>query len=249
MENERIKALMVDDEEGARAIISKLLLRFYPEIDIIGQASEVEEAVAIIKDKQPDVVFLDIEMPTYPGYQLVSFFEKIEFEIIFITAYNQYALKAFELAAVDYLLKPIEISRLKEALEKLKEKVKVKKIKQNYQVLLDSMQNKQIDQIIVPYQDAQKVLRLDTVIAIEAQEAYSCVHTIDGEQYLVSKNLKQFESLLDDHDQFFRTHKSWLVHLTHIEKLHKSKMLLELKNGLKAKLSRYKKADFLKLFK
>jgi two-component system LytT family response regulator len=248
MEDKKIKALIVDDEEGARTIISKLLQRFCPEVDVIATASDVEEAVAQIKKQEPDVVFLDIEMPNYPGYQLVSFFEEIRFEIVFVTAYDQYALKAFELSAVDYLLKPIEIARLKEATKKLKERLKTKEIRENYQVLLETMQTKQLDQIVVPYQDAQKVLLLDSIVAIEAQEAYSCVHTVDGDKYLVSKNLKQFESLLEDNQQFFRTHKSWLVNLQYIEKFNKGKLELELKNGIVAKLSRYKKTTFLQQF-
>ncbi|MGL4597265.1 MAG: LytR/AlgR family response regulator transcription factor, partial [Bacteroidia bacterium] len=98
----RIRAILVDDEESARDVLQNLLLRFCPEVELIAKCENILEAVELIKKEEPDLVFLDIEMPNYAGYEIVSFFEKINFQIIFITAYDQYAIRAFEIAAIDY---------------------------------------------------------------------------------------------------------------------------------------------------
>ena len=118
----KIKAILVDDEESARDVLENLLRRFCPEIDLLDKCNNVEQAVESIKQHKPNLVFLDIEMPNYAGYELVDFFTEIDFEIIFVTAYDQYAIKAFEVSAVDYLLKPIEIERLKESVSRVSPK-------------------------------------------------------------------------------------------------------------------------------
>lgn len=118
----KIKAIIVDDEESARDVLENLLLRFCPEVTLVAKCSHVEEAVQTIKNTQPHLVFLDIEMPNYAGYEITEFFDELPFDIIFVTAYNQYALRAFEVSATDYLMKPIDIERLKEAVQKVVEK-------------------------------------------------------------------------------------------------------------------------------
>jgi two-component system LytT family response regulator len=109
----KIKAIIVDDEESARDVLQNLLLLFCPNVEVVAKCENVLKAVDAINKEQPDLVFLDIEMPNYAGYEIVNFFDKINFEIIFVTAYDQYAVRAFEVAAIDYLLKPIDIDRLK----------------------------------------------------------------------------------------------------------------------------------------
>ena len=240
----KLRTIIVDDEESARDILSNLLKRFCPEVDVLDKCQDVLSAVESIKEHSPDLVFLDIEMPNYAGYELPSFFDTIDFEIIFATAYEQYALKAFELAAVDYLLKPIEIARLQEAVQKVASKVQYKVAQENYLALMNSMRSKELQKIAVPYQDGQKLLNIDTIVAIEAQEAYSCIYTEDNQRYTVSKNLKQFESLLSDISLFFRTHKSWIINIKHIDSLNKSNMEILMKTGISAKLSRYKREEF-----
>ena len=200
-------------------------------------------AIESIKNKKPDVVFLDIEMPNYAGFEIVSFFKEIDFEIIFVTAYDKYAIKAFEISAVDYLLKPIDISRLKEAVIKLEEKLKVKSVNLNYNALSENLQSKKINNLIIPFEGNHKAIKIDDIVAIEAQEAYSCIHT-NERNFLVSKNLKHFESVLEDNSSFFRTHKSWIVNVNHMINYSKSKFEINLSNSITAKLSKYKKSDF-----
>ena len=238
----KLKAIIVDDEESARNVLSSLLSTFCPTIEIIATCSNVIEAVETIKKHRPDVVFLDIEMPNYAGYELVSFFEKINFEIIFVTAYDQYAIKAFEVSAVDYLLKPVEIKRLKESVNRLKNKIDLAD-NHNYQTLSENLKNDTISKIIIRHNNCQKVISIKNIIAIEAKEAYSCIHT-SNEKYLMSKNLKHYETVLDQNDSFFRTHKSWIINISHLITFSKSKLEIKLTSGIIAKLSKYRKSAF-----
>lgn len=235
-------AILVDDEESARNVLFNLLSRFCPEITVLAKCKNVPEAVEAIKQQQPDVVFLDIEMPNYAGYEIVSFFEKIDFEIIFVTAYDKYAIKAFEVSAVDYLLKPIEIDRLKKAVEKFKEKATLKN-SNNYQVLTENLKTNQVQKMAVRHNGVQEIIDVASIIAIEAQEAYSCIYTSEN-KYIMSKNLKHFETVLENNTSFFRSHKSWMVNLSELKSYSKSKFEVELKSGLIAKLSKYRLPDF-----
>ena len=239
----KIKAIIVDDEESARNVLSSLLIRFCPSIEIINKYSNVLSAVEGIKEIKPDVVFLDIEMPNYAGYELVSFFDKVDFEIIFVTAYDKFALKAFEISAVDYLLKPIEIDRLKQAVNKLESIHELKNNSKNLEALKENLKKETLSKIIVRQNGDQEIVDVENIIAIEAQEAYSCIHTTTG-KYMMSKNLKHYESLLADNKSFFRTHKSWLINLNHLKSFSKSKFEIDMSSGINAKLSKYRIAEF-----
>ena len=118
----KIKTIVVDDEESARDVIKNLLVRFCPDIEIVDICTSVPEAVESIKIHKPQLVFLDIEMPNYAGFEIVNFFEEVNFEIVFLTAYEQYAIKAFEISAIDYLLKPISFARFSRAISKVQAK-------------------------------------------------------------------------------------------------------------------------------
>lgn len=209
----------------------------------------LDDAVAAIKTASPDVVFLDIEIPNYAGYEIVNFFDKIDFEIIFITAYDNYAIKAFEISAVDYLLKPIDIDRLKKSIEKLEQKIALKSIKQNYDVLKENLNQKTLQKIVVPNHGDQKVIPLNSIVALEAKEAYTTIHTLEEGRFMMSKNLKHFENLLEYDSNFYRSHKSWLIQIPLIQKYSKSDLTIQLSTNLTAKLSKYKKSEFEAIFK
>lgn len=241
--------IIVDDEESARNILGNLISRFYPELNVVATCEDLTQAVSKIEEHQPNLVFLDIEMPNYAGYEIVTFFKEINFEIIFITAYDHYAVKAFEVAAVDYLLKPIEIDRLKEAIERFKNKVVKNNAALNFQVLQESLTSNNIKNIIVQYNGGQKSLPINDIISIEANESYSEIKTIQNEVYLMSKNLKYYELLLENNTEFFRSHKSWIINKIWLEKFSFTTMDIHLKLGIVAKLSKYKKQDFLDVIK
>lgn len=240
---EKLKAILVDDEESARDVLENLLLRFCPEVELVAKCNNVLQAVEVINKEQPHLVFLDIEMPNYAGYEIVNFFKEINFEIIFVTAYDQYAIRAFELSAIDYLLKPVDIERLKMAVSKVKIQFDLKQNSERLQLLSTTLQTKEIKNILVAEKGNQYLVPVDYIIAIEAQESYCFIHTTD-KKYMVSKNLKHYETIFVENPSFIRVHKSWLIAKEHIVNYSKSDLSINLTNGINAKLSKYKKAEF-----
>ncbi len=239
----KIKAILVDDEESARDVLQNLLERFCPDIELLAKCENIPDAVDKIKKQQPDLVFLDIEMPQYSGFEIVKFFKDINFQIIFVTAYDQYAIKAFEVSAVDYLLKPIDIARLKLSIERVRQRQNVLQQAERLNLLNDTLQQKQIKNIIVSDKGNQNIISVEGIIAIEAQESYCLIHTKD-KKFTASRNLKHFETLLESLPQFIRVHKSWLINKEHLLNYSKSELSIQLNGEIIAKLSKYKKADF-----
>lgn len=234
---------MVDDEESARDVLQNLLLRFCPQVELVAKCSHVEEAVNTIKTEKPDLVFLDIEMPNYAGYEIIGFFSEINFEIIFVTAYDQYAVRAFEIAAIDYLLKPIDIQRLKLAVERVLKQKNIELQAERLSLLSNTLKNKHLKNIIISDKGQQNVIAIESIIAIEAQESYCTIYSTE-KTVTASKNLKHFETVLGELPVFFRAHKSWLINIKHIVNYSKSELEIKLSSNIKAKLSKYKKAEF-----
>ncbi|MES2556515.1 MAG: response regulator transcription factor [Bacteroidota bacterium] len=240
----KIRAILVDDEESARDVLSNLLARFCPEVELLEKCTNVESAVKAIHQHQPDVVFLDIEMPNYAGYEIVHFFDEVQFEIIFVTAYDSYALRAFEVSAVDYLLKPIDIERLTQAVSKVQQTVDLKQLAQRYSLLGETLQTNELKSIIVAEKGYQEIIQLADIVAIEAQESYSYIHTVSGKKYMASKHLKHFERVFEGQSVFLRVHKSWIINKTMVLNYSKTDLTINLETGISAKLSKYKKVEF-----
>ena len=199
----KIRAILVDDEESARDVLENLLRRFCPDVEVVSKCSNVIQAVEACKNESPDLVFLDIEMPNYAGYEIVNFFETIPFEIIFVTAYDKYALRAFEISAIDYLLKPVDIDRLKEAVSKIKKLTDLKQNSERLSLLSQTLQSKEVKSILVSDKGFQQIIAVDSIIAIEAQESYCFIHTTE-KKHTVSKNLKHFETIFAENETFLR---------------------------------------------
>lgn len=241
--SEKIKAILADDEESARDVLENLLKRFCPEIELLGKYENLEDAVKGIQTVKPDLVFLDIEMPNYAGYEIVRFFDSIDFEIIFVTAYDAYAIQAFEVAALDYLLKPIDIERLKNAVHRAQKRIGNRSISTNLNLLENTIKSKVISTILINEKGTQHIIELENIIAIEAQESYCNVYC-ENKKFLVSKNLRHFETILLDNSDFFRSHKSWIVNKKHLISFSHAENTISLKNDIEAKLSKYRKEEF-----
>lgn len=240
---QKIRAILVDDEESARDVLQNLLLRFCPNVELVGKCESVPEAADLIKKLEPDLVFLDIEMPNYAGYEIVKFFDEINFEMIFVTAYDNYAIRAFEVSAIDYLLKPIDIERLKKSVDRVQKVVTKNSQTEKLSLLKSTIESNTVKKIAVTEKGQQFILALENVIAIEAQESYCTIHTAE-KKYMVSKNLKHFETILDNNGDFIRTHKSWIINRKQMLHYSKSNFTIALTNNIMAKLSKYKKAEF-----
>ena len=239
----RIRAILVDDEESARDVLENLLLRFCPDVELLRKCENVPQAVEAIRELKPDLVFLDIEMPQYAGFEIVRFFDEMPFHIIFVTAYDRYAIRAFDLAAIDYLLKPVDIERLKLAVERAHQRVDSEKQAQQITSLKENIESRSVNNLIVSDKNQQHLIPTSELIAIEAQESYCILHTT-GKTYLASKNLKHFETVLESSPDFFRVHKSWIINKKHLSHYSKTELSIHMNNGIITRLSKYKKAEF-----
>lgn len=239
-----MKTIIIDDEKRARNVLHKLLERNCPEVEVVELCANVPDGVKAINRHQPDLVFLDVEMPDYAGYELIDFLEEINFKIIFATAYDQYAIKAFELSAVDYLLKPIDRQRLISSVKKAAEQLQHKQSAKEYKVLLSSIQEKQFKKLVIPYLNEKKIVKINDIIAIQADRAYSKIHLKNDKPIVVSKNLGHLENLLPKDGTFFRSHKSWMINIHKIKSFNKKESTITLEADVIAKLSKHKVADF-----
>jgi two-component system LytT family response regulator len=242
-----LKALIVDDEAKARRILEELLKEYCPDIQVVSTADDVPSAVKAIQKFQPDLVFLDIEMPQYTGFQLFDFIADLNFEVIFTTAYREYALQAFEVSAIDYLLKPIQIERLIGAVEKVR-KQRLQQINERIQTLKSNLEQDFIQKIALPVAEGLLFVELADIIYLAAEGAYTQIYLTSGKKILVSKNIKSFEESLV-HPHFFRVHRSYIINLNRVKQyLRQEGGIIIMDNGAEVDVSKERKEDFLKAY-
>lgn len=244
-----IKAIIIDDEERARNTLTTLLTSYCPEVSILAACSNVPDGVLSINKHKPDVVFLDIEMPDYNGFELLGFFREIDFDIIFVTAYSEYAIKAFEVSAVDYILKPIDIDQLKNSVEKLKQKKMHSQMQEQIELLKESYRGDDIRKIALSMSNGLTFVEISDILMLEADGAYTSFYMKDGQKILVSKKLKFYEDLLSNRSFFFRTHRSYFINVNYIKKYSRSENAILMDNDFNVALSRDRKQEFDMLLK
>jgi len=241
-----LKAIIVDDEHDAVSFISSIISEYCDNIDVIGTANSAKEGIKIIRDQVPDIVFLDVEMPHGSGFDLLANFPRKTFDVIFITAFNHYAIKAIKFSAVDYILKPININEFLEAVKKVEES-RVNKLNtdHNFEALFENLRSNLPSKLAIPTSDGMEYLNTKEIIRIEADRSYSRFFLNDGRKYLVSRNLKEYQELLSDRN-FFRTHNSHLINLDHVKKYYRHDGgYVEMIDGSTVAISRNKKDLFL----
>ena len=212
-----IRAVIIDDEKLARDVIFKYLKEYCPDVEIVAQASTVQTAYEAIRMTLPDLIFLDIEMPDGKGFDLLRMFEKINFRIIFVTAYSEYAIKAFRFSALDYLLKPVKIDELIEAVAKIRDQEQHGISSEIVKTLLNNLRSSSPRQstLIITNLKGFDVLKLNEIIMCQA-DGYCTNFFLTGDRRVISsKNLKHFAGLLEDQN-FLRVHHSYLVNLDHV---------------------------------
>ncbi len=239
-----INAILIDDEERARDSLRTLLTSYCPDVNIVAECANVPDGVLAINKHNPKLIFLDIEMPEYNGFELLSFFRDVDFEIIFVTAYNDYALKAFEVSAVDYVLKPVDIDKLKAAVDKASKRLEGHDMKNRLDVLKDSFKTNQFNKIALPLAEGLLFVDVMEIVYLEADGAYTNVWLKDGSKILVSKKIKFFEEVLEGRQNFFRSHRSFMVNINFIKKYNRSDNSLLLDNGKNIIISRDRKTEF-----
>lgn len=242
-----IQAVIIDDEAKSRETLSKMLSKYCPNAQMAGVAHSVESGFELINEVNPHLVFLDVEMPPYTGFDLLKKFDEIPFEVIFTTAFDKYALNAIKFCALDYLLKPIDIEELILAVDKMRQKEATQNIDQRLVHLLKNVQSQSNNKIAIPTQEGLDFINSNEIVYCEAQGSYTLLVLQDKTQILSSRTLKDFESLLTSQG-FYRIHHTYLISLDYIQKYHKGNGgYVVMQGGASISVSRRKKDDFLRV--
>jgi len=238
-----LNAIIVDDELKARENLQILLQDFVKGVNVVGLCQNIAEAVEAVKQNSPDVVFLDIQLQRETGFDLLTKLKEIDFEVIFTTAYTEYAIKAFKFSAIDYLLKPIDIEELKKAVGKVEKRVN-HNMTNRLSHLMQNLKHGSDFRIALPTLDGLVFLNVQEILYCEASSNYTQIFTIK-EKYVVSKTLKEYDELLSDHN-FFRIHNSYLININSIKKYVKGDGgYVVLNNNTSLDVSKRKKDAFL----
>lgn len=243
-----MKAIIIDDEKKGREILKSLIENYCKEVEIVAQAESAQEGYELIREHHPDVVFLDVEMPNGDGFSLLERFEKIKFQIIFTTAFDDYAIKAIKFHALDYLLKPIDIDELRNAVNNVKEAARSKQnTEQKYSGLIHTRKLEHSGKLALPIKDGIIYLSISEIIRVESDGAYSIFYTDNGKKHLSSKNLGEYEEILPTLG-FFRVHRSHMINVKKVKKFIRSDgNFIEMEDGSMVEIARRKKDEFLQL--
>ena len=241
-------ALIIDDEMNGRIALRQKLTDYCPSVQVIGEAENGREGMLAIKKLQPQLVFLDIEMPEMDGFEMLMSLTEKKFHLVFTTAYDHYAIRAIKYAAFDYLLKPIDIDELKATIERLTTLPFTELTNQKIETLEQNLLTKPfLNKIAVPTLDGLLFFDISNIVYFEAQSNYTMIHFEDDSKLLASRSLKEFEDILPQ-DTFFRPHNSFIINLHFIKRyLRGDGGQVELKNGKYIMVSRRKKEDFLRV--
>ncbi|QYA27082.1 response regulator transcription factor [Gramella sp. MT6] len=242
-----IKAVIIDDELNAQSLLEKTLDRYFPnKFNIAGKCNSVDTGVLAIKEHEPDLVFLDIQMPEKNGFELFKYFDVINFEVIFTTAYNQFAIKAIKRSALDYLLKPINHLELAEAIKRFESKKTGSSAQKKLSLLLENLNvnDQNVSKIAFPTVDGFELVHSNQILYCKAESNYCCIKKIDGCTKTAAKTLKFVEEILPA-NSFKRIHKSYVLNLNYVVRYHKANKEVELTNGEKLPVSFRKEEEFI----
>ncbi len=237
-----MKAIIIDDEQNCIDSLAFDLQKYCRDVEVLESCTNPKQGLLAIKKRKPDLVFLDVQMPWMTGFEMLELLDEINFAIIFTTAYDQFAAKAFRISAIDYLLKPIDVNDLKEAVKKAAEKIRQKSGVENITNLLQNIKQPENNQrIAFPGRDSFEFVEASKVIYAQAEGSYTYVFLNDKRKLVISKNLSDIEEMLPA-ELFHRIHHSTLVNLSQVSHLYKSDGgYLVLENGEKLAISKSKK--------
>lgn len=245
-----ITAIIIDDEQNARDFLQKLIYRYFEkEVVILKKCDSVSQGVPAIKEYQPDIVFLDIQMPDENGFELFKKIDAINFEVVFTTAHKNYAIDAIRHSAFDYLLKPINHIDLLSTIKRFATKKENLKRQERISLLLENLSNDNgvFNKIALPTQNGYELQKLNNIIYCQSDSNYCKIKCLDGKEFYLSKTLKHIEELINN-KLFVRVHKSYLVNLNYINKFDKNGDLnITLTNGEQIPVSVRKKEHFLNI--
>lgn len=245
-----MKAIIVDDEQDSREILNNYLSKYCSKIEVMGLADSVKTGLEAIKKHQPEIVFLDIEMPYGNGFDLLDQAGDFTFETVFVTAYDNYAIQALNQSAAYYLLKPIDIDELVTAVSKIEEEKKQSAYTQHAKVLLDNLQGQknQKKKIMLPTMEGFELITIADIIYCKADDNFTIFHLHDGTSLMICKTLKYFEDILTEYE-FLRIHRSHMINLSYVQRYSKGKGgFVTMKNKVELEVSSSKKKTLLEAF-
>ncbi len=216
------KSVIVEDESGARAALRGYLDKYCPQVQVLGEAQDIREAVPLIRQTAPELVFLDVEMPYGNAFDVLEACKDLRFETIFVTAFSEYALQALNRSAAYYLLKPISIEELISAVNRAREQLLVKASFSRNEILMENLKEKKPDKhrLVLPTLEGFEVVKIEDIVRLKGNGNFTDVHLTDGSKKMVCRFLKYFADLLPD--TFMRVHKTHIINLNFVKKYHKS---------------------------
>jgi two-component system LytT family response regulator len=240
-----IKAIIVEDEKKGREILQILINKYCKNVEVVAIAENADEGYLLIKKHNPDLVFLDIEMPNGNGFYLLEKFDEIKFQVVFTTAYDNYAIKAIKYHALDYLLKPIDIDELQLAVESVEKAIEKPEVNR-YAEFIGARKLEMESKLGLPIKEGILYVLISDIIRVESDGSYSVIHMSDEKKHMVSKNLKEYEDILPQ-KFFFRVHKSHLINIKKVKKyIRTDGYFAEMEGGSVIEIARRKKDEFLK---
>jgi len=243
-----MRAILIDDEPIGIRTVKKLLELNCPEVEVIATCTDANTGKAKIEELEPDIVFLDIQMPEKSGLDMLAEIPDKNFEVIFVTAHNEYILQALQFSAVDYLMKPVDEDRLVEAVQRVKKRLQQDRVTDNTEALLHNITKavSPLDmRLCLPTLKGYIILKLDEILYCEAQRSYTIFYLTQGKNIMVSKPLFDYEGILAG-TTFFRIHRSFLINLVHVkEYVRTDGGTVIMSNNIELEVSRRKKEEFL----
>lgn len=241
-----LRAIIVDDDAAVRQRMEALLVQHCPSVALVGTAPDVPHGVRLVEAEKPDLILLDVEMPGHTGFELIDFFPEPTFDVVFATGHPDYALRAFQASAVDYLLKPVQGAQLAQAVDKVLRMRGKARTGERLSVLREGLSSPEPPaRIVLPTSSGYLFIRPDEILCLEADGAYSEVFLVSGEKLVISRNLREFEQVLV-HPQFFRPHRSHIINLRHVARFNKADGgAIVMANGREIPLSPIRKDVFL----
>lgn len=245
-----IDTILIDDEPKALAILKNKIERFCPNLDIIAETQSPEEAIVLIKEKKPQLIFLDISMPNLNGFDVLKTFKHPDFEIIFATAFDNYAIEAIKHCAIGYLEKPVDNKELIAAVNKATRSIEDKTALKKNQTLIENLgvQTLQNKKLVIPTTEGLEFVKIENIIHCEGVDGYTKIHFTEAKKPVLSSfSIGHFKQLLEQH-QFYLIHKSHLINTQHISK-YLNEGYAVMSNSQTLPVSRNRRPDFLKSFK
>jgi two-component system, LytTR family, response regulator len=243
-----IKVLLVDDELTVRSALREILQHRFLNVKVVGEASNIPEAVREIHQHQPDLLFLDIEMPGYTGLQILEFFNpsEITFDIVFVTAFNEYAIQAFKISAFDYLLKPVNEQEISDMLKRYHLRKAQQQVASRMNLLKETLTSKTSpEKLAIASTNGINFVNINNIVLLEASGSYTNIVLKEGLTLMASKSLGEFESLFETNTSFFKAHRSFIINFKYVKSLTtKDGDQIEMINGVMVPLSRYRKKEF-----